>query len=245
MRSIRHEGGTARCRYRGRAIENRPSLRLSTGGRFFALRPSVPPEFLDPQLPVLKTHSRLPHWQQDGKTYFVTFRLADALPLFLLRDYQAERKQWMAVHPEPWSVEVQRECHERFSVRMDRWLDEGHGESLLKNPDAAEIVAEALTYFDGSRCTQHAWVIMPNHVHAVFSLLEDWPLDSLLRSWKRTSARRLNMIFGREGAFWQKDYFDRMIRDAEHFENVIGYIRRNPIKARLRTGEFLFWERGT
>ena len=202
------------------------------------------PEFLDAELPVRKTQSRLPHWHQEGgRTYFVAFRMADALPHFLLRDYEEDRKRWIAVHPEPWSMEVQREYHARFSVRMDRWLDDGHGECLLRNLEAAEIVAETLRQDEGVEYALHACVVMPNHAHAVFSLLEDWPLEEVIRRWKGRSARRLNQFFGREGAFWQKSYFDRLVRDAKHLENVMRYIRRIPEKARLRKGEFLLWER--
>ena len=151
-----------------------------------------------------------------------------------------EKARWMAVHPEPWSVDVEKEYHERFSVRMDRWMDEGHGECLLRNPEAAEIVEEALTNL--KNCKHYAWVIMPNHVHAVFSLLGECRLEMALQRLKGASSRRLNLFFGREGAFWQKDYFDRMVRDEKHFANIIGYIRRNPAKARLWDGEYLLWE---
>ena len=43
---------------------------------------SAPPNFrgLHPDLPVTMYHRHLPHWRQEGAIYFVTFRLADALP---------------------------------------------------------------------------------------------------------------------------------------------------------------------
>lgn len=43
--------------------------------------------------------------------------------------------------------------------------------------------------------------------------------------------------------FWQPDYFDRLIRNGEHFDAVMSYIRRNPTMARLREGEYLYWEK--
>jgi hypothetical protein len=46
----------------------------------------------------------------------------------------------------------------------------------------------------------------------------------------------------REGTFWQKDYFDRMVRDTQHFWNCARYIRSNPIKANLKPGEYLHYE---
>ncbi|MEX1049053.1 MAG: hypothetical protein WED15_05975 [Akkermansiaceae bacterium] len=34
-------------------------------------------------------------------------------------------------------------------------------------------------------------------------------------------------------AFWMRDYWDRYIRDADHFDNVRAYIERNPVTAGL------------
>ena len=52
----------------------------------------------------------------------------------------------------------------------------------------------------------------------------------------------LNPLIGRKGNFWQRDYFDRLVRDARHLANCIRYIRRNPTKARLHAGEFVLYE---
>ena len=42
----------------------------------------APPGFhgLHPHKPLTMYHRNLPHWRQDGATYFVTYRLADSLP---------------------------------------------------------------------------------------------------------------------------------------------------------------------
>ena len=85
-------------------------------------------------------------------------------------------------------------------------------------------------------------VIMPNHVHALFVQNPEWPLEKLTQSWKRFSASQINKILGRSGSLWQRDYFDRLVRDEEHFANCVRYIRRNPEKAGLSEGEFVLWE---
>lgn len=83
---------------------------------------------------------------------------------------------------------------------------------------------------------------MPNHVHALFVLHPETFLDKLIQSWKNWTARNINAIAGRSGTLWQKDYFDRLIRDARHFGNCVRYVRKNPLKAKLHAGEFLLWE---
>jgi REP-associated tyrosine transposase len=55
--------------------------------------------------------------------YFITFRLADAIPAHLRSQWENEREIWLRLHPEPWSVEVESEYHKRFSGTIERWLD--------------------------------------------------------------------------------------------------------------------------
>ena len=46
---------------------------------------------------------------------------------------------------------------------------------------------------------------------------------------------RLQMLGQVRETFWQADYFDRYIRDQEHYRKVVRYIENNPVKARLCT----------
>jgi len=79
--------------------------------------------FFNPYANIRQTANRLPHWQQHSAVYFVTFRLADAVPLRLLNQWESERENWLRVHPEPWSPESEQEYHQRFSGAIERWLD--------------------------------------------------------------------------------------------------------------------------
>jgi REP element-mobilizing transposase RayT len=198
--------------------------------------------FFNPYADIHFTENRLPHWQQDGAVYFVTFRLADAVPQRLRAQCESEREAWLRVHPQPWSPEIEREYHDRFSGAIERWLDAGHGACILRRRDFAEIVAEALRHFDSDRLSVVSFVVMPNHVHALFVQNANWPLEELLRSWKSFSSRKINLLLGRDGGLWQRDYFDRLVRDQKHFANCVRYIRRNPAKAGLQSGEYILYE---
>ncbi len=79
----------------------------------------------------------------------------------------------------------------------------------------------------------HAFVVMPNHVHVLTTFREGFRLCDVVRGWKSFSARRINVILGSDGAFWQRNYFDRFIRDETHFERVRAYIENNPVTAGL------------
>ena len=141
-----------------------------------------------------------------------------------------------------WSTQWNANITIVSQVQSNSWLDGGHGSCVLRRHDCAAIVAEALRHFDGERCAQIAWVVMPNHVHAVFVLNPAWPLEKIILSWKGFTARRINPLIGRTGNFWQRDYFDRLVRDVRHLANCLRYIRRNPSKAGLHAGEFVLYE---
>jgi putative transposase len=198
--------------------------------------------FFNPYADIRFTANRLPHWQQEGAVYSVTFRLADAVPHQLRTQWECEREAWLRAHPEPWNKETEREYHVRFSGAIERWLDAGHGSCILRRRDCAAIVAMVLRYFDGKRAVIISSVVMPNHVHALFVQNADWPLEKVLRSWKSFGSRKINSLLSRDGTLWQRDYFDRLVRDAKHFASCVRYIRRNPAKAGLRNGEYVLYE---
>ncbi len=201
--------------------------------------------FFNPYADIRQIKNRLPHWQQQGAVYFVTFRLADAVPMRLLKQWESERENWLRVHPEPWSFEIEQEYHQRFSGAIERWLDAGYGACLFRRGECARIVAGALNHFEGVRVAMISFVVMPNHAHALFVQNPEWPLEKLIQSWKRFTAGQINKVLERSGSLWQRDYFDRLVRDEKHFANCVRYIRRNPEKAGLSEGEFLLWESET
>jgi len=202
------------------------------------MMPDEKPKFFNPFVDIEKTANNLPHWQQPGATYFITFRLGDAIPAALRTQWLSDQATFLRAHPRPWGPEVEEEYHLRFSHRVDQWLDAGHGECLLRDPCLRSVVEECLIFFDQQRYDQHAWVIMPNHVHTLTTLRPGWQLEQVVSTWKSFTANRIHRELGRQGSLWQEDYFDRLIRDADHFSNVVRYIRRNPTKAKLSAGEY-------
>lgn len=199
--------------------------------------------FYDPSRVTRTTTSRLPHLDQAEAVYFLTFRLADSVPADALSSYVTERDQWLASHPpRPWPPEIEQEFHRKFTGRFERWLDRGYGSCLLQDPADARVVADTLMHFEGERSRLHAWVVMPNHVHVLVSLIGEEKLAKLLASWKGYTSRQINLRRGNSGTLWQKTYFDRIVRDEEHFARCARYIRNNPVKAKLTPGHYLHGE---
>jgi len=150
----------------------------------------------------------------------------------------------MAQHAEPWDEPTEAAYHERFSDQIDKWLDQGAGSCVLKDPENSRIVADALRHFDGERYELALFVVMPNHIHVLFRPLEKYVLADIVKSWKGFSAREINKRSGKTGALWQDEYWDRLIRNERHFFKVVKYILDNPVEVRLRKGEFVLWESG-
>jgi putative transposase len=128
------------------------------------------------------------------------------------------------------------EIERDYYRKLERYLDKGCGECWLRRPEIADLVAEAVPFFEGERYRLDAWVVMPNHVHAVLWPMPNHTLSAIAQSWKRHTAREANKILKRTGEpFWQPEPFDHWIRnDAEH-ARCCRYTVNNPVKAGLCT----------
>lgn len=169
-----------------------------------------------------RSRGYLPHYDPGAEPQFVTWRLIDSLPMGLY---------------ERWKLELQAEddpvrARELYR-RAERYLDAGHGSCMLRELSRREIVGNAIRFYHGYKYTLHAYVVMPNHVHVLFTPHPGISVANIIGPLKSFMARELNRKFGGSGAVWQPDYFDRWIRNEEHLERVRKYIEWNPVKAGL------------
>jgi carbamoylphosphate synthase large subunit/REP element-mobilizing transposase RayT len=197
----------------------------------------------DPHGDLTMRRRHLPHWEQKGATYFVTFRLADAVPAEVLAGWREERERWLKFHPQPWDWKTSREFIRLNEENREQWLDQGHGRCLLREPNFAKTVVEALLRFHGERYLLDDFVVMPNHVHLLVKPLGKHTLTEILRAWKSFTAKAVNQLAGREGALWMAESFDTIVRDLKHLAGTRDYIAQNPAKARLVEGEYVLARR--
>jgi len=187
--------------------------------------------FFSPDREIKITQRNLPHWQQEGVTYFVTFRLADSLPYERLEALQQEREDWLKQHKEPKSDSARAEYHQLFSRRVQDWLDAGEGSCCLRDPAIAQIVTDALKHFEGDRYSLGKWVVMPNHVHVLVTPMNGCKLPEILHSWKSFSSNKINKYLNRKGQLWQHESYDHIVRSPEQLARIQQYITDNPKKA--------------
>lgn len=197
----------------------------------------------DPNATTDKTRAFLPHWEQSGCTYFVTWRMADSIPMHKLRSLQNERVTWLADHPKPWDDTTWKEFGQRFEGRIQEWLDQGEGSRFLDHEGARKIVSNALHFFDGQRYTLGDYVVMPNHVHVLFIPSPGRDLRKLLHSWKSfTSKEILKCLPEAPNPFWLMESFDHIVRTEAQLKHFEDYIRENPVKANLKPGTWTHWK---
>ena len=175
-----------------------------------------------------EVHTRnLPHWAANSTIIFITYRLADSMPAGKLRQWQGERDEWLRLHPEPWDEVTASEYYDTFPVKLDAWLDAGYGSCILFREDCRRIVVENLLHFNGTRYRLHAFVVMPNHVHVLVEIANRDDLPKIVHGWKSYTANRMNEATGGSGGVWQREYYDRLIRNEEHYVRTVEYIRKN------------------
>jgi len=159
----------------------------------------------------------LPHRDEPGLIQFVTFHLADSFPAAL-------RSEWAAL----LDIESDRERRDQLEV----YLDKGRGACHLRRDDAAGLVERSLRMFHGRRYDLRAWMVMPNHIHALFKV-DSTPMSRIVEGWKSCTSRDVGKLLGRRGQFWEEDYWDTFMRDADHEMKTRRYVENNPVNAGL------------
>jgi REP element-mobilizing transposase RayT len=186
----------------------------------------------------------LPHWEMEGAIYSVTFRLGDSLPQALLSQFEFERNDIVQTAKQLRRdlTEAEKRRLADLRGRFDEALDAGHGACQLARPEVAEMVYRALHFFEGQRYALLAACVMPNHVHAVFAPLHGHALADILHSWKSFTSNQANKLLGTTGPFWEREYFDHLVRNAAELERIIRYVVDNPRKAGLKDWKWV-WAR--
>jgi putative transposase len=112
----------------------------------------------------------------------------------------------------------------------------------------SEVINQSIHLLIPGEITQRAWLdlaiyypgcqldaacIMPDHFQGIIRLLDgnQIPLANMICAFKAYSARRINAHLKSTGApFWQRNYYEHIIRNETALERIREYIRNNPVK---------------
>ncbi len=184
----------------------------------------------------------LPHYQPEGATLFITFRLAGSLPkevMDRLFDELDCQKALLKLQPgSPNQSEILRKFKKKLFGRWDSELDKNmNGPHWLKDPEIALIVANCLHSLDGKKYILDAFCIMPNHVHLVCTPLMVGEvynsIPSIMQKIKGFTARQINSALDRQGDFWQHESYDHVVRNDVELAQIVDYVLNNPLRAGL------------
>ncbi len=87
-----------------------------------------------------------------------------------------------------------------------------------------------IRHFENRQYALPAYVVMDDHVHGLLLPFDGIELHSIIHSWKSFAAKRLARERERTPPIWQREYFDRIVRDDDEFRQKAEYILNNPVK---------------
>jgi len=195
--------------------------------------------------------ANLPHYQQPGQAYFITWNLKDAIPAKALKDYTIKLE---CIRNTIDSAVKENQPSEKINaLRLDynilrKKMIKAYDDLLhLKTKNIVDlagienttVVYNALCFWEGKKLKNYAICVMPNHVHWVFRLLEKdekgkaiW-LEDVIKSIKQHTATQINELENKKGTLWHKESWDTTIRDERHLYEAIEYTKNNPVVAGL------------
>jgi Transposase IS200 like. len=99
---------------------------------------------------------------------------------------------------------------------------------------AREIIVSAFAFaVHQQRIYLRAFVVMPDHWHALFALCEPWVLPKFMHALMSYVAGKTATLLKNHNTSWQDGYYDTRVRTSKQFEFVTRYIEQNPVARRL------------
>ena len=195
----------------------------------------------------------LPHIYPVGATMFITFRLADSLPLYIVQELKCELEEEIKIirkagistkEADTLIYNKKKQLFGRFDYQLDA---KPYGNCYLDQPSIAQLLFDKIMSYHTTYYDIHALSIMPNHVHLLADTsiqlpeaANNTPKDYVdVSKWmqliKGGSAFLINQQLGRSGKLWSKESYDHFVRyDKEgEYDRIRNYILSNPTKAGL------------
>ena len=103
---------------------------------------------------------------------------------------------------------------------------------ILASSAAAEIVIDSLVHLRiRGEIKLLAFVVMPDHYHAVFTLLPGGDLSAIMRRIGSFTANEIRKSLGLRQRIWHDDGFhDHACRDDEDLLTRVAYLHHNPVR---------------
>jgi putative transposase len=101
---------------------------------------------------------------------------------------------------------------------------------IFRRETTARLLLDTLAHYrEQRRFLLHEFVIMPDHIHVLLTPAADVSLEKAMQFIKGGFSYRLKF----RGPVWQQSFTNHRVRDSRDYEHHRGYIRMNPVRARL------------
>ena len=117
---------------------------------------------------------------------------------------------------------LENQCYHVVTTTRDR-------RPVFSERNCASVVVEAVQFVRRERAYVLAYVVMPDHLHAMVVPRDGASVSQVMQSIKGYTARRINAELGQRGSLWQRSFYDRMIRDEEQLLDTVNYVHMNPV----------------
>ncbi len=185
--------------------------------------------FFDERAELDITLRHRPHWKQEGKVHFVTWRQADSLAKEKIEELKRDRQDWSERNRGKELAMLapaqRREYYRLFHERVEHWIDAGAGSCVLRQPGPCQEMVAALHYFNGERYRLGTFAVAGNHVHVLVVPMSGIDLSVITHTWKSYTAKAINKMLGRTGVFWKEESFDHLVRTEASLAKFEEYIR--------------------
>lgn len=178
-----------------------------------------------------------------GAAHFVTYRLADTIPLEVLGRLKAERKL-RTLLPAKSAIDrcAQKEkAHKQFFAAYDRYLDQGLSKRWLESAEVAKIIIDNLYHHHQVKYQLLEYVVMPNHVHVLCV-----PIETDASSVRHVADASICIPTILQELAFQQSYLSDEVTDAESpltkiMHSLKSYTANEANKILNREGRF--WQR--
>ena len=104
----------------------------------------------------------------------------------------------------------------------------------LLDAERRQVIVSAFAYaLERERLYLRAFVVMPDHWHALFSLRESWTLPKFMHAFMSHVAAKTSRYLRTRCVIWQDSYFETRVTTVRQFGYVAHYIEQNPVKKGL------------
>lgn len=114
-------------------------------------------------------------------------------------------------------------------------------QNYFSNIEVAKIIKDEIEFRMINETRMFCFCIMPDHLHMLLSLTDDYTQKGTLQHWvsafKRYTSRITNQMFDIK-PLWQKNFYDHIVRKEESLLKIAEYIVENPV----RKGMVSEWE---